>query len=202
MNIQQAVEDLNSLQAEDLKLIGIAPLSVRIFLIIVLCCIIIGAGYWLFILPKQEQLESAQRQEIALRTKFQQEQAKVANLEAYREQLTQMEKTFSVMLRQLPDKTDIESLLIDLSQTSVASGLEVEFFKPSPERHKEFYAEQPIKLRVTGKYHEFGHFVSGLAALPRIVTLHDIQIGKSKEVTDQLKMDLTAYTYRYLKEEN
>jgi len=114
-----------------------------------------------------------------------------------------MKRTFNVMLRQLPNKTDIESLLIDLSQTSVAAGLEVEYFKPKNERAREFYVEYPIQIKVTGNYHQFGTFVSGLAALPRIVTLHDINItpiqgGKDDEAAQKLEMDLTATTYRYL----
>ena len=115
-----------------------------------------------------------------------------------------MNRTFNVMLRQLPNKTDIESLLIDLSQTSVAAGLEVEFFKPKNEVAREFYVEYPIQIKVTGNYHQFGNFVSGLAALPRIVTLHDINITPVNSRSDQdgpaqlLEMDLTATTYRYL----
>jgi type IV pilus assembly protein PilO len=116
------------------------------------------------------------------------------------------------MLRQLPDETDMESLLVDLSQTSVAAGLEVEYFKPGSERKLEFYAEYPIELRVSGTYHEFGKFVSGLAALPRIVTLHDIEIepsggdggngeGSGAAGSKDLDMTLTAKTYRYLTDE-
>ena len=130
-------------------------------------------------------------------------QNKAANLGAYKAQLEEMRRSFGAMLRQLPDTTDIESLLVDLSQTSVASGLEVAFFKPESEVAKEFYAEYPIKLSVTGKYHEFGSFISGLAALPRIVTLQDINIRPidADNPGGQLKMDLTAVTYRYLDEE-
>jgi len=109
------------------------------------------------------------------------------------------------MLRQLPNKTDIESLLIDLSQTSVAAGLEVEFFKPENEIAREFYVEYPIRIKVTGDYHQFGNFVSGLAALPRIVTLHNINItptrtssSRKEQPAQKLEMDLTATTYRYL----
>jgi len=144
-----------------------------------------------------------------LKTLFDSTQAKAANREAYVEQLTEMKRTFNVMLRQLPNKTDIESLLIDLSQTSVAAGLEVEFFKPEKEIAREFYVEYPIRISVTGNYHQFGNFVSGLAALPRIVTLHNIAItpGAAKQnnnnskAAQKLKMDLTATTYRYLEDD-
>ena len=153
---------------------------------------------------------------MVLRTTFDAEQAKAANRQAYVEQLEEMKKTFNVMLRQLPNKTDIESLLVDLSQTSVASGLEVEFFKPESEISREFYAEYPIRISVTGQYHEFGKFVSGLAALPRIVTLSniditDITVRQAQEQDEssisrvnrgakKLKMDLVATTYRYIEE--
>ena len=111
------------------------------------------------------------------------------------------------MLRQLPNKTDIESLLVDLSQTSVASGLEVKFFKPETEIPREFYAEYPIRISVTGQYHQFGQFISGLAALPRIVTLSNIDIKQTdtknaeQNIASKLKMDLMATTYRYLEED-
>ena len=133
--------------------------------------------------------------------------AKAANRTAYVEQLEEMKKTFNVMLRQLPNKTDIESLLVDLSQTSVASGLEVKFFKPETEIPREFYAEYPIRISVTGQYHQFGQFISGLAALPRIVTLSNIDIKQTdtknaeQNIASKLKMDLMATTYRYLEED-
>jgi len=154
-----------------------------------------------------------ERKETELRTTFDVESAKAANRTAYVEQLEEMKKTFNVMLRQLPNQTDIESLLVDLSQTSVASGLEVQFFKPDTEVPREFYAEYPINISVTGQYHQFGQFVSGLAALPRIVTLSNIDIKDSTAnnrggnnnadapVGKRLTMDLTATTYRYLEEE-
>jgi len=148
---------------------------------------------------------------VTLRAKFDDEQSKAANRAAYVEQLDEMKKTFNVMLRQLPNKTDIESLLVDLSQTSVASGLDVKYFKPETEIPKEFYAEYPIRISVTGQYHQFGQFISGLAALPRIVTLNNISIVELKEKRPagtresasekKLKMDLVATTYRYLEEE-
>ena len=113
-----------------------------------------------------------------------------------------MKKSFGALLRQLPNKTEIESLLTDISQTGIASGLEIEYFKPEGLSPKEFYAEFPIKLRVTGRYHEFGKFVSGVAALPRIVTMRDIKISKAKESTGVLlEMEVTAVTYQYLDEQ-
>ena len=207
MDIGQAFSDLQSLDASDLKKIGTAPLAARVFVLALIFAAIVFAGIWFIVQPKLQQHEVIAAKESDLKTLFDQTQAKAANREAYVEQLSEMKRTFNVMLRQLPNKTDIESLLIDLSQTSVAAGLEVEFFKPGNEVAREFYVEYPIKISVTGNYHQFGNFVSGLAALPRIVTLHNIQITPSGEAknskTDgkkvqKLKMDLTATTYRYL----
>ena len=166
--------------------------------------------YWYLVLPQFDTLKSVRAEETTLRQTFDREQAKAANRGAYVEQLEEMKKTFNVMLRQLPNKTDIESLLVDLSQTSVASGLEVKFFKPENEVPREFYAEYPIKISVAGQYHQFGQFVSGLAALPRIVTLDGITISgapagsggarRGGRASEQLRMSLTATTYRYIDE--
>ncbi len=204
MDIKQAIDDLNGLDANDLKKVGTAPLPVRAFLLVLLLVAIIGIGIWLLIKPKFLEFDKIAAQETTLKQTFDSTQEKAANREAYIEQLNEMNRTFNVMLRQLPNKTDIESLLIDLSQTSVAAGLEVEFFKPKNEVAREFYVEYPIQIKVTGNYHQFGNFVSGLAALPRIVTLHDINITPVNSRSDQdgpaqlLEMDLTATTYRYL----
>jgi len=203
MDVREFFEQLNSLNVEDLKRIGTAPAPVRAVVMLLVCALVAGGGAWAFVKPKLDQLERAERQEPQLKQQFDEVQNKAANLGAYKAQLEEMRRSFGAMLRQLPDTTDIESLLVDLSQTSVASGLEVGFFKPEQEVAKEFYAEYPIKLSVTGKYHEFGRFVSGLAALPRIVTLQDINIRplNEKDASGELKMDLTAITYRYLDEQ-
>lgn len=210
MDIGQAFSDLQNLDASDLKQIGSAPLGVRATVLALGLAAIIGCGIWFLVKPMFLDLDRIAAKEDSLKSLFDSTQAKAANREAYVEQLTEMKRTFNVMLRQLPNKTDIESLLIDLSQTSVAAGLEVEFFKPEREISREFYVEYPIRISVTGSYHQFGNFISGLAALPRIVTLHNISItpsGESKQNNNQakaaqkLKMDLTATTYRYLEDD-
>ena len=211
MDIAKSISDLQNVDLDDLKKIGTAPLAARIIVLALLLAAIVAAGMWFLVQPKFNTLKRVELKEHSLRQVFDTEQAKAANRDAYIDQLGEMKKTFNVMLRQLPNKTDIESLLIDLSQTSVAAGLEVEFFKPEREVAREFYIEYPIKISVTGNYHQFGNFVSGLASLPRIVTLHDINIvplpvsqndaenaGGSQQ---KLKMDLTATTYRYLEED-
>jgi type IV pilus assembly protein PilO len=141
-----------------------------------------------------------QREEADLRQEFESKQAKAANLENYKKQLALMEESFGAMRRQLPDSTEVADLLVDVSQTGLAAGLEFELFQPQAEVPKDFYAELPIKIRVIGNYHEFGEFVSGLAALPRIVTIHDVQIQPRPNSPGDLIMEATARTYRYLDE--
>lgn len=208
MDVSEAIEKLNNLDVEDLKKIGTAPQPVKFAVIGVLAVAIIAAMGWFLVKPELEKKEQAEAKEQQLRDQFKIVQKKAASLPAYKAQLAEMEESFGALLRQLPNDTDMESLLIDLSQTSVAAGLDVEFFKPGTEEKREFYAEHPIELRVTGTYHEFGRFVSGLAALPRIVTLHNIEItptgAKDEEATAgsaELNMELSARTYRYLSEE-
>lgn len=208
MALSDTIAELQKIDGEDFKRIGTAPVALRIVLVILACVATVGAMYWYMILPQFDRLEQVERKETTLRRTFDVEQSKAANRTAYVEQLEEMKKTFNVMLRQLPNKTDIESLLVDLSQTSVASGLEVEYFKPENEVPREFYAEYPIRISVTGQYHQFGQFVSGLAALPRIVTLSGIDItelkegrGREGQTPGRLKMDLVATTYRYLEED-
>ena len=147
-------------------------------------------------------LERAEQEERDLRAQFEDRQRKAANFDAYRAQLAEIERDFGAMLRQLPGKTEVPSLLVDISQTGLGAGLEEQLFQPTGEIQKDFYAELPIKLRYTGSYHELGNFVSGIAALPRIVTLHDITIRPRNETApDELALDVTAKTYRYLDEE-
>jgi len=201
--------ELQKIDGEDFKRIGTAPVVLKGIICILACAAVIGAISHLMIKPQFDELKLVEAKELQLRSKFDSEQAKAANRTAYVEQLEEMKKTFNVMLRQLPNKTDIESLLVDLSQTSVASGLDVEFFKPESEVPREFYAEYPIRISVTGQYHQFGKFISGLASLPRIVTLSNIDIaemrlnGSSPNLNEasRLKMDLVATTYRYIEED-
>jgi type IV pilus assembly protein PilO len=160
---------------------------------------VLVAGYYL---DTQSQLDDLKRQEAreeSLKKDFERKQSKAANLDAYKMQMVEMEESFGTMLRQLPSRTEVADLLVDITQTGLASGLEFDLFKPEGERPKEFYAELPISLTVSGDYHQLGEFVSGIAALPRIVTLHDIDIQSTKD--GGLSMSATAKTYRYLDEE-
>lgn len=192
--------DLNNIDINDIKKIGMAPLPVRIVLITIICILVAVAGYFLDTTKQLDVLEIAENKEIELRQTFSQKQAKAINLEAYKQQLEEMKVSFGALLRQLPNKTEIETLLTDISQTGISSGLEIGYFKPEGLNPKEFYSEYPIKLKVTGRYHELAEFVSGVAALPRIVTLQDIVIEPAKDTGVKLEMNLTAVTYQYLAE--
>ncbi|MCW8902065.1 MAG: type 4a pilus biogenesis protein PilO [Gammaproteobacteria bacterium] len=190
--------DLNNL---DLSNIGSWPLLVKGILIAVVAIAVLTAGYFLDIQTQQDNLARVTNEEKTLKEDFEIKQAKAANLDAYKAQMVEMEDSFGAMIRQLPSKTEVEDLLVDISQTGLASGIEFQLFKPLAEKHIEFYAELPITLKMTGTYHQFGEFVSGIAALPRIVTLENISIaGGNKDTKGNLTMDVTAKTYRYLDE--
>jgi type IV pilus assembly protein PilO len=154
--------------------------------------------------PKKPELDAARAEEQALLEKLGAKAKKAANLDAYKAQLAEMEQSFGAMLRKLPNKTEVPNLLTDISQQGTAAGLDQKLFQPTAQNTKDFYAELPIKMRLTGSFHSIGAFVSGIAALPRIVTLHDVEItqpGKDAAGTDQLQLDVTAKTYRYLDED-
>jgi len=191
--------DLSQLNELDLRSVASWPMPARMVVIAIIFAAVLGLGYWLDIKDQRLRLEKAEQQEAELRQAFEFKAKKAANLQAYEQQLEEMKESFGAMLRQLPNKTEVAELLVDISQTGLASGLEFELFKPQSEIPKEFYAELPISIRVKGDYHEFGNFISGVAALPRIVTVHDVAIEQTKE--DGLTMNILAKTYRYLDEE-
>ena len=191
------LSDLNEL---DINNIASWPMPARAFVIALVFVGVLGLGYWLDIKDQRASLQQAEAKEQELRQTFETKAKKAANLEAYEQQLAEMKESFGAMLRQLPNKTEVAELLVDISQTGLASGLEFELFNPQAEVPKEFYAELPISIRVKGDYHEFGNFISGMAALPRIVTVHDINIEPIKG-DSKLTMDILAKTYRYMDEE-
>ena len=191
------LDDLKSLDPNDP---GRWPLPVRVGCV-ALCFVLLAAGsFWYFVWSEQKpKLDAATTEEQKLRTTFKEKHSKAVNLEVYQQQLADIERSFGALLRQLPGKTEVQSLLIDISQVGVGAGLEEKLFQPANEIAKDFYAELPIKIRLTGNYHQMGEFVSGIAALPRIVTLHDITIKPSnKDAYDNLSVELTAKTFRYL----
>ena len=197
MNLQ----DLNEL---DFNNIGVWPTPVKLIIVLVVCVLVAIGGYHFDTKNQIKRLDTVEKQEKQLREDFEVKQSKASNLAAYRKQLEEMKQSFGAMLRQLPNKTEVAELLVDVSQTGLASGLEFELFKPNAEVPREFYAELPIEINVKGDYHEFGNFISGIAALPRIVTIHDIQIAGAKSsdsTSSSLTLKATAKTYRYLDEE-
>src|SRR6187401_1263880 len=203
------VDDLRSLDTNDP---GRWPLPIRAGAVALVFAAAVAIGIWLMVIKAEmPRLEAAQAEERNLRSQFEDRQRKAANFDAFRAQLAEIERDFGAMLRQLPGKTEVPSLLVDISQTGLGAGLEERLFQPGTETRKDFYAELPIKIQLTGGYHEFGLFVSGIAALPRIVTLHDIEITRSGRASsgrkgapapsDELTLNLNAKTYRYLDED-
>ena len=194
------IEELQSLDAND---IGRWPFAFRAGVIGIVFLLVVGLGiYWIIIEDKYPALQRVEQEEATLRQVFENKQRKAANYDAYRAQLAQIEQSFGTMLRQLPGETEIPSLIVDISQTGLAAGLQEKLFQPQPEVPKDFYAEKPITISLSGGYHEIANFVSGVAALPRIVTLHDINISPDDpDSFDSLTLQVTAKTYRYIEEE-
>jgi type IV pilus assembly protein PilO len=194
------LEELRSLDPRDP---GRWPLPIRIGAVAAAFVGLSLVGIYMLVWNEQRpELQRRQAEEQQLRQEFKDKHAKAVNLELYKQQLKDIERSFGALLRQLPGKTEVPSLLVDISQTGLAAGLQEKLFQPESEQKKDFYAELPIKIRLTGSYHQFGEFVSGIAALPRIVTLHDIDIKPdNKDAYDQLSLELTAKTYRYLDED-
>lgn len=202
-----------SMKNLDINNIGGWPRQAQIIFCALVGVVIIGLAWWLFVSDKREELEGLERKETELRTTFETKQGRAANLEPLKQQLVQMEQQLQQMLRQLPSKTEMPDLIVDISQTALATGISNELFQPGAEVPKEFYAEKPIALRMVGTYHQFGAFVSGVASLPRVVimTMHDISLkpkGKNSKdavggITPNSPLELagTVKTYRYLDEE-
>jgi len=193
------IEELQSLDVND---IGRWPTVFRVAVIALVFIAVAVAGIWFTIVEDRAPvLKRAEAEEQALRVTFENKQRKAANYDAYKVQLAQIEQSFGTMLRQLPGETEIPSLIVDISQTGLAAGLQEKLFQPQAEIPKDFYAEKPIKIHLNGGYHEIANFVSGIAALPRIVTLHDITITpEQKGSFDNLNLEVTAKTYRYIEE--
>ncbi len=193
---------IDEIQSLDINDVGRWPLAFRLAVIALVFFLVVGLGlYWTIWQDKMVLLERAEQEHEELRLAFENKQRKAANYDAYRQQLEQIEQSFGTMLRQLPGETEIPSLIVDISQTGLAAGLQENLFQPQAEIPRDFYAEKPIMIRLSGGYHEIANFVSGIAALPRIVTLHDITITRENQGDfDTLSLEVTAKTYRYLEE--
>jgi len=192
--------DLRSL---DFNNSGAWPMQVKVGACVLIVALIIGLGWYLFVSDKRVALEQEEATEIQLREEFQGKQGRAANLEPLKQQLAQMEVMLQQMLRQLPSKNEMPDLIVDISQTALAAGINNELFQPGAESQREFYAEKPIQLRMVGTYHQFGAFVSGVASLPRVVimTMHDISLQPREGSSGTLVLSGTVKTYRYLDED-
>jgi type IV pilus assembly protein PilO len=201
------LEDFKSI---DYKNMGTLQLPVKAVILGVLATLIVAAGYWNLWSPSLEELSNAQAKEVELRAVFVNKKRQAINLDAYKQQMVDIERTFGALLRQLPDKSQMDALLTDINQVGLERGLEFELFKPGQEKQADFYAELPISIKVTGSYHDMGAFATDVSKLSRIVTLNDLSIlpmakdPMAKDVKDKdnkeprLAMEATAKTYRYL----
>lgn len=192
--------DIPSVNDIDFNESGEWPLIGKIVAGLLIFAVVWGGGYYFMIKDKRVELTQLEQTETELRASFEIKQSKAVNLEAYKEQMKEMELSFASMLQQLPRKSEVADLLVDISRTGLVNGLEFELFKPEEERPIDFYIELPITMRVTGSYHQFAEFISGIAALPRIVTLHNFKMGPLTS-DGNMTMDITAKTYRYFDEQ-
>jgi len=201
------IQDLRDADFSDL---GSAPKTVQYTILTLTLIVLFIAGYFWLIEDKKIELEQTRQEELVLSADFEFKQQKAANLEAYEQQLLDMQELLQTMFRQLPNKTEMDKLLVDVSQTALAAGIDVQLFEPQAEAFQDFYAERPIAVRMMGDYHEFGEFVSGVAALPRVVilTMHDISLRRAAanqsifgDSEGRLILEGRVKTYRYVDEE-
>lgn len=188
--------DLNNLNLKDL---ANAPMSIKASVLAVALAAIVFFGYWFLWSGQLDSVNAAQQEEMTLRDSFMNKKRQAVNLDIYKQQLNDIDHSFGALLKQLPNKSQMDALLSDINQAGLGRGLQFELFRPGTETPKDFYAELPISIRVTGAYHDFGAFASDISQLSRIVTLHDLDIGPDKD--GNLYMNATIKTYRYLDED-
>ncbi|EWC43082.1 type 4a pilus biogenesis protein PilO [Pseudomonas stutzeri] len=200
MSLAESLESLRKIDVADLDLnnLGSWPAPIKVITGFILLAVVLALGYYFHLQDMQTQLEQQQAQEATLKQQFSTKAFQAANLDAYKKQMAEMETSFGALLRQLPSDTEVPGLLEDITRTGLGSGLEFEEIKLQPEVAQQFYIELPITIKVVGGYHDLATFVSGVASLPRIVTLHDFEIKpESNETTSKLRMSIVAKTYRY-----
>ncbi|MFT3931898.1 MAG: type 4a pilus biogenesis protein PilO [Spongiibacteraceae bacterium] len=199
MAFQDVLNDLREIDFADLNAdnIGSWPTPVKIMAWVFVFVLVVILGYFYNISDMRAQLAQVESKELELKKEFEDKAFKAANLEALRKQMVEMEQSFGALVSQLPTDTEVPGLLEDITNKGVESGLEIKSIKLQPEQAKEFYVELPISIEVTGSYHDFGTFVSGIAGLPRIVTLHDFKISSDPKNQGVLSMTIAAKTYRY-----
>ncbi|MBT9612373.1 MAG: type 4a pilus biogenesis protein PilO [Burkholderiales bacterium] len=189
-------DDINKLSFKDM---GVWPVPFKVAAMAILFGALLLAGYWFIWKAQMEALDQSRQEEQRLRTEFLDKKKQALNLDLYREQVKEIEQAFGALVRQLPNKSEMDALLTDINQAGLGRGLEFDLFKPGAETMRDFYAELPITVRITGSYHDLGRFASDVAQLPRIVTLNNLAISQTKDGI--LALDAVAMTYRYLDEE-
>ena len=200
MSLASSLESLRSVDLSDLDMnnLGSWPAAVKVIAALLLMALMLGGGYYFYLSDMQDSLDQQKAQEETLKQQFSSKAFQAANLEAYKEQMVEMEASFGALLRQLPSDTEVPGLLEDITRTGLGSGLEFEEIKLQPEVTQQFYIELPIQIKVVGGYHDLATFVSGVSSLPRIVTLHDFEIKpESPGSSSKLRMSSLAKTYRY-----
>ncbi len=199
MSLSDSLKSLNEFDINDLDVnnAGIWPAPIKGIVILLVIGLILGGGYWFFIKDQYSRLEKVERTERELKQTYEQKAYQVANLEVFKAQMAEMKETFGALVRQLPSETEVPGLLEDITNTALGSGLSLKEVTLQPEQQRDFYSELPIDIRVSGSYHELASFVSSVASLPRIVTLHDLTIKPTGEDGEQLDMQVVARTYRY-----
>lgn len=198
MNFQDTLENIKNFDISELDFnnAGIWPMPVKVVFLLLIFGLVLGGGYWFFVKDLYASVDRAAETEQELRGEYERKAHRVANLDRYRQQMVEMEETFGALVRQLPSDTEVPGLLEDITNTALGSGLDLQEFALQEEVEQDFYVELPINIRVRGTYHELATFVSSVAGLPRIVTLHDFTISRS-EGNDSLRMQMVAKTYRY-----
>ena len=201
MSLAESIESLRKFDLNDLDLnnVGSWPGAVKAIVFALFFVLVLGAGYYFHLSDLQSDLERVTLEEDSLKQQFSIKASQAANLEAYKEQMKEMEVSFGALLSQLPSDTEVPGLLEDITRTGLGSGLEFEEIKLLPEVTQQFYIELPIQMAVLGSYHDLATFVSGVASLPRIVTLHDFEIKPFEKdgSSSALRMTVLAKTYRY-----
>jgi type IV pilus assembly protein PilO len=199
MSLADSLKSLNEFDIKDLDVnnAGIWPAPVKAIVALIIFGLILGGGYWFFIKDQYAQLERVENTEQELRERYENKAYQVANLEVFKAQMEEMEETFGALVRQLPSETEVPGLLEDITNTALGSGLALQEVKLQGEQQRDFYSELPINIRVTGTYHELASFISSVAGLPRIVTLHDLTVTPTGGDGEQLDMQVLARTYRY-----
>jgi type IV pilus assembly protein PilO len=199
MSLADSLKSLKEFDINDLDInnAGIWPAPVKAIVLLLVFGLIMGGGYWFFIKDQFAQLDGVKSTELELRKNYESKAYQVANLSVFKAQMVEMEETFGALVRQLPSETEVPGLLEDITNTALGSGLALQEVKLQPEQKRDFYSELPINIRVSGSYHELAAFVSSVASLPRIVTLHDLTIKPIGADSDQLDMQVVARTYRY-----